>query len=46
MYETVCPSCGNAIRFDYEQANAGGMDCPNCGKHLVFELDEDESEEL
>lgn len=46
MYETVCPNCGNTIRFDYEQANAGGMDCPNCGKHLVFELDEDESEEL
>ena len=48
MYETVCPNCGNAIRFDYEQANAGGMDCPNCGKRLEFVLDEDEddSEEL
>ena len=46
MYETVCPNCGNAIRFDYEQANAGGMDCPNCGKRLEFVLDEDDSEEL
>ena len=46
MYETVCPNCGNSIRFDYEQANAGGMDCPNCGKRLEFVLDEDDSEEL
>ncbi len=46
MYETVCPNCGNSIRFDYEQANAGGMDCPNCGKRLIFELDEDDSDEL
>ena len=46
MYETVCPSCGNAIRFDYEQANQGGMDCPNCGQRLSFEMEEDESEEL
>lgn len=47
MYETVCPNCGSSIRFDFEQANKGGMDCPNCGKRLVFELDEeDDSEEL
>ena len=49
MYETVCPACNNTIRFDYEQANKGGMDCPNCGNRLVFDLDgldEDESEEL
>ncbi len=46
MYETVCPNCGNAIRFDYDQASHGGMDCPNCGKHLVFEMGDDESEEL
>ncbi len=47
MYETVCPNCSNVIHFDYEQANNGGMDCPNCGKHLTFEMyDEDDSEEL
>ena len=46
MYETVCPSCGNAIRFDYEQANRGGMECPNCGKRLEFVMDDEESEEL
>ena len=45
MYETVCPNCENTIRFDYDQAQKGGMDCPNCGKKLVFELD-DEPDEL
>lgn len=46
MYETVCPNCGNSIRFDYEQANRGGMECPNCGKRLEFVMDDDDSEEL
>lgn len=45
MYETVCPNCDSTIRFDYEQAKKGGMDCPNCGKKLVFEPD-DEPDEL
>lgn len=45
LYETVCPACGNNIRFDYEQAAAGAMDCPNCGQHLEFSLeDEDDAE--
>ncbi len=46
MYETTCPKCHNTIRFDYEQAAQGGMDCPNCGQRLEFELDGDEGEEL
>lgn len=45
MYETVCPNCDNIIRFDYDRAQKGGMECPNCGKKLVFELD-DEPDEL
>lgn len=40
LYETTCPACSNTIRFDYEQAAAGAMDCPNCGQHLEFELDD------
>lgn len=44
LYETTCPACSNTIRFDYEQAAAGAMDCPNCGQHLEFELDEDDAE--
>ena len=42
MYETTCPNCENTIRFDYEQAALGGMDCANCGQHLEFELEDDE----
>ncbi len=44
LYETTCPACNNTIRFDYDQAAAGGMDCPNCGQHLEFELEDDDAE--
>lgn len=44
LYETTCPACNNTIRFDYEQAEKGGMDCPNCGQHLQFELEDDDAE--
>ena len=44
LYETTCPACSNTIRFDYEQAATGAMDCPNCGQHLEFELDDDDAE--
>ena len=45
LYETTCPACSNTIRFDYEQAAAGAMDCPNCGQHLEFELDDEDDAE-
>lgn len=45
MYETTCPACNNTIRFDYEQAASGGMDCPNCGQHLEFSLEDDDDAE-
>ena len=41
LYETICPACSNTIRFDYELAAAGSMDCPNCGEHLEFELEDE-----
>ena len=44
MYETTWPACNNTIRFDYEQAAQGGMDCPNCGEHLQFEGEDDDAE--
>lgn len=44
MYETTCPACNNTIRFDYEQAASGGMDCPNCGQHLEFSLEDDDDD--
>ena len=44
LYETTCPACNNTIRFDYDQAATGGMDCPNCGAHLDFELEDDDAD--
>lgn len=45
MYETTCPECNNTIGFDYEQVATGSIDCPNCGAHLEFQLDDDEDAE-
>ncbi|MGN0688337.1 MAG: CD1247 N-terminal domain-containing protein [Oscillospiraceae bacterium] len=44
LYTITCPACSNTIRFDYEQAAKGGMDCPNCGAHLDFEPEDDDAE--
>ncbi len=45
LYETTCPECKNTFNFDYEQAATGTMDCPNCGAHLEFQLeDEDDAD--
>ena len=44
MYETTCPKCGNTIRFDYDQAASEQLDCPNCGAHLEFSLEDDDAE--
>ncbi len=45
LYETTCPECKNTFEFDYEQAAAGAINCPNCGAHLEFQLDDDEDAE-
>ena len=45
MYETTCPTCGNTIRFDYDQAAKGEIDCPNCGAALKFSLDDEDDAE-
>lgn len=45
LYEITCPACNNTICIDYEQAATSAMDCPNCGQHLEFSLeDEDDAE--
>ena len=44
MYETTCPKFGNTIRFDYDQAASEQLDCPNCGAHLEFSLEDDDAE--
>ena len=44
MYETTFPKCGNTIRFDNDQAASEQLDCPNCGAHLEFSLEDDDAE--
>ena len=36
---------GNTIRFDYDQAAKGEIDCPNCGAALKFSLDDEDDAE-
>ena len=38
-------ACGEEIVVDEETLLDGGIDCPNCGEPLEFELEEDEEDE-
>jgi formylmethanofuran dehydrogenase subunit E len=44
-YEVECPSCNEIICIDDGVLEDGGIDCPNCGESLEFEVDEEEEEE-
>lgn len=37
-YEVTCPNCNKIICLDQSIMDKGGMDCPNCGELLEFEL--------
>jgi len=41
MYEVQCPSCHEVIYVDAGILEEGGIECPNCGEKLAFELEED-----
>lgn len=41
IYEVECPACHETICVDEEILEDGGIDCPNCGEFLEFEIDED-----
>ncbi len=45
LYDVTCPTCGEEIVVDEETLLDGGIDCPNCGEPLEFELEEDEEDE-
>lgn len=44
-FEVTCPKCNETICLSEEILEEGEMDCPNCGEHLEFELEEVEDEE-
>lgn len=39
-YDVTCPSCEEEFCVDEETLLEGGVECPNCGEHLEFDLDE------
>ena len=40
-FEVECPACHETICVDEEILEDGGIECPNCGEFLEFEIDED-----
>lgn len=45
LYDVTCPNCQEEIVIDEETLLDGGIECPNCGEPLEFEIDEDEEDE-
>ena len=41
-YHTACPNCGEDIYFDESILEDGAVECPDCGKKLEFELEDDD----
>lgn len=44
-YEVVCPTCGDSVCLTEAMLDEGEIDCPNCGEHLEFDLEDDEETE-
>lgn len=38
FYEITCPNCDEEFGVDEETLLDGGVECPNCGEHLEFDL--------
>ena len=45
LYDVTCPSCKESCEVDEETLLDGGVDCPNCGEHLEFDIEDDEDED-
>lgn len=41
FYEVTCPTCGKEICLTESILDEGGIECPNCGEALEFDLDDD-----
>lgn len=44
FYDVTCPSCDTSFCVDEETLLEGGIECPNCGENLEFEVDEDDED--
>ncbi len=40
FYEITCPNCDEEFSVDEETLLDGGIECPACGEHLEFDLDD------
>ena len=45
FYDVTCPSCDTEFAVDEDTLLEGGIDCPNCGEHLEFDVEEDDGED-
>ncbi|MGI6265146.1 MAG: CD1247 N-terminal domain-containing protein [Acutalibacteraceae bacterium] len=45
IYEVTCPNCDEEFCVDEQTLMDGGVECPNCGEHLEFDLDEEDEDE-
>ena len=41
-YDITCPSCGDEFSVDEDTLLEGGIECPNCGEHLEFDVECDD----
>ncbi len=44
FYDVTCPSCNTTFCVDEETLLDGGIDCPECGERLEFEVEEDDGD--
>ena len=42
FYSVSCPSCANEITIDDDVLGLGAIDCPSCGEHLEFDVEDDD----
>ena len=40
FYDITCPNCNEEFSEDEDTLLDGGVDCPLCGKHLEFDIEE------
>lgn len=45
MCSIICPSCNEEIVVDEDIVDLGEIECPNCGKTLELEFEDDDEDE-